>query len=572
MTGRLGFQLAFILAVVLLPLAFISLAKSLALVKEVQARTEAALLGETMQAAATELRFIQEARGAAALLAKTIAPVIGDDAACSQMLTTLAAGGPQYALIAFIPVTGMMRCSSYGAPVDLSGHPVLQDVLDLRQPDFFISPRALTTEASVLGVTNPVFDGAGEFVGAVLLSLPHSTLMNPPNAAGIDAGLTRFTFDHSGRVLTASGGLDDRSALPRDRSLAALAGDGPLAFTAPSEAGPERVFSVVPLVPGELYALGTRVAKYESAFGWSFALTPILLPALMWLASLIAAWLAVERLVARNVRKLSRSITSFASGARIVGDIDVAKAPLEIREMADAYATMTQSILRDEAELENTIHQKEVLLREVHHRVKNNLQLIASIMNLQVRRVKSAEARQMLTELRDRVMTLATINRELFETAGRADVHSDELLTRILRQVAGTGLYPNRRFEARTELEDIAMVPDQAVPLGLLVGQALTSAVKHGADPDGKGVPIDIALRRDSSGGAILDMVNSIDAAQTADAPRAGLGTQLIAAFAMQLGGEVERGRHDGTYHLRVTFPLRPLSEAELRHPARQET
>lgn len=563
MMDKLGFQLAAILAAVLLPLAFISLFKSLALVTEIEARAEAALLGETMQASAKELRLIQEARGAAELLAATIAPFINDTATCSRVVSQLADSHPQYSLIAFVSVSGMMQCSSSGGSFDFSNHPLFPVVIDEDHSGFVVNRQGPISGVSVLGISQKVYSADGDYLGIVSLSLPHSELEESDAEGGRADDLDLFTFDSKGEVLTASPGLSDTSALPRDRSLSALKGVEPLSFSASSMGGDMRIYSIVPLVPGELFALGSRRAAGYSSFGQTLFSTPILLPALMWLASLIVAWLAVERLVTRNVRKLSKSIKFFARGNRLVGDVDVGNAPLEIREMAEAYASMTASIMRDEAELENTIHQKEVLLREVHHRVKNNLQLIASIMNMQVRRVKSSEARRMLTELRDRVMSLATIHRELFETAGSADVHADELLTGIVRQVADAGFGPDKRFDATTDLDDIRMVPDQAAPLGLLVGEALTNAMKYGSDVDGRGIRINVSLRRSEGENAVLEISNSTARAENTEALQPGLGTQLIAAFAMQLGGKVERELSEGVHLLRVAFQVKPLAEAE---------
>lgn len=570
MRDRLGFQLAFILAAVLLPLAVISFSKSLALVNEIEARAEAALLGETMQASATELRLIQEARGAAELLAATVPPLIDDTDSCSRVMSQLAESHPQYSLIAYIPVSGLMNCSSSGVPFDFSDHALFPTVIDEGHSGFVVNRSGPISGVSVLGISQQVYDSDGTYIGIVSLSLPHSELAESDAEGGRAEDLDLFTFDSKGDILTASSGLDDSSTLPRDRSLSALTGIEPLAFSAQSVGGDMRVYSIIPLVPGELYALGTRLTSGYRSIGNTLFSAPIILPALMWLASLIIAWLAVERLVSRNVRKLSKSIKSFASGNRIVGDIDVSQAPLEIREMADAYESMTESIMHDEAELENTIHQKEVLLREVHHRVKNNLQLIASIMNMQVRRVKSNEMRHMLTELRDRVMSLATIHRELFETAGRVDVHTDELLTGIVRQVANAGIGPDKRFNAATDLDDIRMVPDQAVPLGLLVGEALTSAVKHGADVDGTGIRIKVTLRRSEDNDAVLEISNSTDRSGSAEVLHSGLGTQLISAFAMQIGGKVERELDEGIYRIRVAFRVKPLTEAEMRHQTQQ--
>jgi two-component sensor histidine kinase len=105
------------------------------------------------------------------------------------------------------------------------------------------------------------------------------------------------------------------------------------------------------------------------------------------------AWCAAERLVSRYIRRLGRAIRAFASGAALWATSD-GGAPAELREVGQAFLRMTDTILHDEAELEDTVHQREVLLREVHHRVKNNLQLIASIMNMQMRRAKSPRPRR----------------------------------------------------------------------------------------------------------------------------------------------------------------------------------
>ncbi|OSP54427.1 sensor histidine kinase [Pseudoruegeria sp. SK021] len=565
LTDRLGFQLAFVLAAVLLPLTFISLSKSITLVNEVQARSEAALLGETMQAAAGEVRLIQEARGVAEALSNSISPLLDNDVACSRVMARIAERNLEYSLVAFVPNSGLMRCSSTGVEFDFSKSPLFQQIMAAQQPGFTVNPHSQVTGNSVLGVTYPVRGQDGTVIGIVSVSLPHEELGAEIDDNGASNGLTLFTFDPDGQILTSSAGLDDLTALPGDLPLEALASAEPLAFSTEGRNGKKRVYSVVPMVPGELYALGTRLTTSSGALGRLLSSMPVLLPALMWLASLVAAWLAVERLVSRNVRKLSKSIKSFAHGNRVVGDIEVRQAPLEIREMAEAYESMTDTILRDEAELEDTIHQKEVLLREVHHRVKNNLQLIASIMNMQVRRVKSKEARQMMVELRDRVMSLATIHRELFETVGSVDIHADELLKSVVDQITSTSSANGRLFECRTEFDDIRMVPDQAVPLGLLVAETLSSALNHCSTEAAHTPKISVVLRRMDEDTAVVEVINSTTQLYPDPGLPTDLGGQLISAFAMQLGGRVDRDIRGGLYRTRVEFGVSPLSEAEMR-------
>ncbi|MEZ5779798.1 MAG: sensor histidine kinase [Paracoccaceae bacterium] len=557
---KLGFQLAFILAAVLLPLTFISVAKSVAVTREAAARSEAALVGETMRNVAAQLRLIQEARATAATLADRVVPLLDDPAACSAALAGLIRRQPQYSLIAYVRRDGLMQCSTYGQEMDFSQSPIFIRVMDEAAPAIFLNPAGLSVNTPILGFSHPVYDGAERLVGLVSLSLPLSEFSAADTGDDAEMPADMVYFDGTGAVLGDPDAPDRQSVLPGDRALSALTSPVPMSFSAVAKDGRARVYSVVPLVVDQLYALGARPAAPGTILAGPFS-APFLLPALMWLASLTVAWLAVERLVTRHVRKLSASITSFAGGNRVVGDIAVENAPLEIREMAAAYEAMTENILREEARLEYFAHQKAVLLSELHHRVKNNLQLIASIMNMQTRRVQSAESKQMLIELRNRVMSLATIHRELFETAGRADIHADEMLASIVRQITGAAMKPGHTFDVTTGFDDIRMIPDQAVPLGLFVAEALTNAIKHGG---GENLRIDVSLRRKGDSGAELRVVNST-APDKSGALRTGLGTQLITAFAAQLGGQVERAPGNGEYRLAITFDIKPLSAAELR-------
>jgi two-component sensor histidine kinase len=304
---------------------------------------------------------------------------------------------------------------------------------------------------------------------------------------------------------------------------------------------------------------------------------PWVLPVLMWVVSLGVAWIAAERLVSNPIRRLRNSITSFAGGGRVVGAVDVAGAPLEIREVAEAYERMTETILHDEAELEDMVHQKEVLLREVHHRVKNNLQLIASILNMQMRQARSPEARAMMRTLQDRVMSLATVHRGLYQTSGLADIRTDELLPEIVRQVLNLGTGPGRRFEVRTSFDELHLTPDQAVPLSLLLTELLTNALKYGGTEPG-GMPVlEISLGRSEGGAAELRVANTVAAEgspATDPAEGTGLGAQLADAFAHQLGGTLERRIEDGVFAVSLRFEVIPLDSAEARRssPEGQDT
>ncbi|MES2664450.1 MAG: histidine kinase dimerization/phosphoacceptor domain -containing protein [Pseudomonadota bacterium] len=570
---RLGVRLAFAFAISLLPLGVISGMQSRSLMDEARARSTAALLGETLLAAGPEARLIRGARVAAEALAITIPGLSDDSAQCSAALRRLQQGSADaYSYIAYIPASGDARCTSTGEAMDFSASSRLAAMAADPRPDTTVIRNGAASNASVLAFGHPVLDDAGRFLGYVTISMPHSVLENrEPSQTGLTPNqlqpIALITFDAKGNILTSSTGMDDAPMrVPNDRELTDLANNVARTFTATSRIGNERIYAVFPLIDDTIFAIGSwPVVVAGSTFNlW---VSPYFMPALMWMASLFVAMLASERLVTRHIRTLRRSITSFAAGNHRMDDLPMDDAAIEIRDVAESYLKMTDTILHDEAELENMVHQREVLLREVHHRVKNNLQLISSIMNMQMRQSHSKEAKVLMKGLQDRVMSLATIHRGLYQTSGLADVRADELLTDIVRQIIKMATGPGHAFDVSTHFDDLRLTPDQAVPMSLLLTEALTNAIKY-AGTDAPGLPqISVSLRRDGETDAVLRIANSVMAnpAPRVVDPGTGLGTQLLTAFGQQLGATSTTGTENGIYALEVRFTVRSLVEAEAR-------
>ncbi len=573
---RLGFRLAALLAVALLPLGLISLLQANAWLDAAQQQRAAVLMGETLRVSAPVTGFIREAQGTASALARTVGPLLDDEAACDAAMSQLVSISPQYSVAAYVPVSGDMTCASNGAAHDYSGDPVFQDLIRDLRPKIIVNPRGPVSGTSIVLVVQPVVGETGGYSGYVALALPHAALSAeapiPDAGGGLRDAPDFVTFNRDGVVLTASTGLDRvADILPADRDLLAHVSERQGNFSASTAAGQDRVYSMVPVIPGELFALGSVPAKEALHLGPVSIVAPFFLAVLMYGGSLIVAWAAAERLVSRYIRRLGRAIGSFASGSRVVGDLDMSRAPSEIRDVGNAFLRMTDTILHDEAELEDTVHQREVLLREVHHRVKNNLQLIASIMNMQMRRARSPETRALMQGLQERVMSLATVHKELYQTSGLADVRADELLGDITRQIVGMASAPGRTFRIESDFAPIPLTPDQAVPLSLLLTEGLTNAIKYAEPEPGESSPR-LVLRFIPVGPnrAELTIINSVrDGSPQATEPEGtGLGRQLVMAFASQLGGQVETAMQDGRFTLRLEFGIHPLEGGEERHSA----
>ena len=566
---RLGFRLAFALAVSLLPLGIISGLQSASLLEEARARSEAALLGETLLAVAPSAGLIRGAREAAAALAASMPPVSQDDAACSAVMRRVReSSAGTYSFVAFVPLSAIAVCNSSDIALDLRESTRPDRMRAERSAEVVVIRSAVASGASVLAFGHPVFDDAGTYIGYVSVSMPLDALQAGGSAdAGNPQGqlepIELITFDASGEILSASTRFEDAAGrLPRDRPLAELAIDGARSFVAIAINGDQRIYAVFPMVDDTVFALGSWPIAIATG-PISFWVSPYLMPMLMWLASLLVAMLATERLVTRYIRRLRASITAFAGGNRRTNGLDMTDAASEIRDVADAYLKMTDTILHDSAELEDMVYQREVLLREVHHRVKNNLQLIASIINLQMRQSHSAEAKTLMKGLQDRVMSLATIHRGLYQTSGLANVRADELLSDILRQVLQMATGPGRRFHVITHFDELQLTPDQAVPLALWLTEALTNAMKYAGGGEG-GVPrLDVSLRREGAVEAVMIVRNSIGHPLAEPDAEGGLGSRLLAAFGQQLAAKAETTATADSFAISLHFVLRSLADAE---------
>jgi two-component sensor histidine kinase len=538
-----------------------------------QARTEEAMLGATLRSATGEVAIIRFAQGAVAALASTPS-VIASSQDCPLAMRVMARQVPAATLVAFVPRDGQMTCSSNGRSFDYSGVQQFEEIVAAQKPTFVVSRNAPVSATSVLLITHPVYAVSGDYLGYTSIALPHTGLQGANSGtrdqkrADLVAPTLFWTFDGDGNVLTASNGLDAVSALlPTGQTLADVVGSNGEVYNDVTATGVLRTYAVVPIVPGELMLMSSWAYGADTGMkGWG--LSPYWTPIFMWALGMIAAAWAAEWLVTRHVRRLTFALGRFANGDRSLQIIDLSEAPVEVREAGEAFSSMADGVMHAEASMEDSIHQKEVLLREVHHRVKNNLQLIASIMNLQMRKAVAPESKALLKGLHDRVMGLATIHRGLYQTSGMADVRADELLIDIVRQIVSIGSGVGRKIELSFDVEEVHLTPDQAVPLSLFLTEAMNNAMKYaGASPDGL-VRVTVRLRLEGGRGALMEVDNSLATTppETDTPPEGtGLGDQLLRAFAHQLGGTVETDVSQTQYRLRLRFDVVNLTAAENR-------
>lgn len=555
---RLDIRLVALLGLALLPIGLIAMVQTYRVIDEADNNAEAALLGATLTAANAERESILNVRGAAQIAADFMPALLDEFDNCSERLQVFVTRYPQVSFAGFIDNTGRVRCGSQGVGRDLSQSLTFRAYSEEPASMVHAVVGPITRQAVVV-ISEPVADEDDPtgFAGYVALSVPQQPLQIARSQGADLVPLQSLTFSASGDVIGVSTETDEELSdmLPRNRSLASMAQRDARTFTAVSNGGQSRIYTIAPLVPDVVYALSVWHPQALRTTGLTAA-SALLFPLLMWLVSLGVAYFAVHRLVVRHIRYLRMRIRAFTANRKILTPEYNPDTPSELREVIEVFHQMTERIVRDEAELENSLHEKDVLLKEVHHRVKNNLQLITSMINMQLRKSTSAETKFMLRRLQDRVLGLATIHRNLYRASVLSRVDSGQLIEDLVEQVMGASDIAELGVEVKIDVAEIALYPDQAVPLSLLVTEAVTNALKYVGRPENGPPWIHLELVQRDDGEVVLKIANSAGTPinGSEDMVPTGLGTQLMSAFAMQLDAASDIREYDDRYEVEVTF------------------
>ena len=571
----LTFRVGLLLSIALFPIGLIAISLTRQIANAEIRRAESTLLALTAEAAATEESYIRAGATAAAALASTL-PVVRDrPAKCSGIFTGFLKAHSQYAFAGYVDRAGRVACGSDGVGADVSAGAVYPKMRASPAPRIDATAAAVVTGISVILLSQPVFDAQGAFDGYVAVSVPNRQIFRSIEPLSGERPVELVTFNNDGIVLSAESGIDSvADRLPQGRALQDFVGRPRSAFTGQTVDGEARVFAVVPIISDRVYALGSwPVGTIASRFD-AMLFSPLIFPSLMWLVSLAVAYLAVHRLAIRNIADLRARMRRFIATRRFERTRPQLRVPLEFREIDRTWQELAETVVREEAELQNIIHGRTVLLKEVHHRVKNNLQLIASIVSMKVRKTTTPEARAVLKEVQMRVMSIATVHQALYTTSTIGRVQADELLRGLVEKTIEAGLQPTGAIRIDTAYDPISLYPDQAVPLSLLASEAVTNALKYVGRPASGAPWITVRLVREDHDRAVLEVANSRGRPllPPEQARGTGLGSNLIQAFAQQMRGVMEGPfERDGQYLVRVTFPIVEFDDAPVEGALRDE-
>ena len=537
----------------LLPLGAVAIYQTNRVASEAERNAQLALLAITGDAAKTEELMIERAFGAARVFASVAQEYIADPSQCVRDLGKFIDNDPRYSFIGFLPVSGVMTCSSKDAEFDFSDFPGFADRMKERAPSIEVNTEAPLSGTSVFIISEP-YEIFGEFAGYVSISIPHAGLPETPDSL-TDLGLQELmTLNRDGQVLTARSDLEDAlEELPSKAELERLLSAGNTAFLSKNQLGERRRYTVVPIQGSPATVLGVWRTGDGLARQVASVIRPWFFPVLMWFASMGVAMLSIYMLVLRHLTRLRRRMSEFAVNRRGEQRQDLGPLPNEIEELYTHFDRMTDTVLRDEATLEDSLREKNVLIKEVHHRVKNNLQLISSIMNMQIRMAEHDETRTVLARLQDRVLSLATIHRDLYQSQDAGMVNVGSLVSEVVESSLEIAILAEKNVDVTTDIDPILLYPDQAVPLSLLASEGVTNAMKYLGSTGGQKPALAFALKQNGAD-CTLRIENTVGSSKLVEST--GLGAQLMNAFAIQLGGSVETENLEDRFIMTITFKI----------------
>jgi two-component sensor histidine kinase len=550
-------RLILLLALALLPAGTLAMVQAVANFEQVKELSERNLLQSSAVVASEEKNEILAARDALQKLAALPEVAAFTPGACGQALLQLREESDRYDQVVALRLDGLMTCAS-----DLDNPPSFADqewfMRTLGNDAFTVTGNVVLPagETPMLLASLPLRDTDDEVVGVVAMTLRQAWLKELLHRADGQAlaNTSVALLDRRGAVLAQSSAEGtDGDWLPAAFVIGARLSGQAQVFRTAGRDGTERIFALAPLYEQQVYVVMGGISGRLLTEPGLQLIAGLAYPILMWAIAIAVAWFAVDRLVLRQVMRLRKTANAYALGHFEARTPGLEGAPNEIRELGTTMHKMADVISLHESELRKSLQEQKTLLREVHHRVKNNLQVVSSVVNLQVARARNDHERAALRTTQDRIHALAMVHSNLYETPELHRIELREFVPQLCEYLRLAHGETAAGLRMTFDIDPLRSDPERAVPLALLITEVVTNALQDGWS-DGQDGLLAVSLKRDGEEALVMTIAD--DGSATESASPESLGGRLIHGFARQLGGEVKVDSGDG-FRLTLRMPLR---------------
>jgi two-component sensor histidine kinase len=450
---------------------------------------------------------------------------------CDGIMADAMIGVSYFTNLSRIDANGTLVCSAVplAKGINIAKVPIFGAVRTAKGVVVGTRTVSLASGRPVVGTQLPILKPDGSFDGSLAITLDVQWFGYLLRAHPLPRGAVAVIYDRNGAILATN----DQAVAPAIAAAARAAGfpDGVSLDT--NQGGRSWRFGNVALLGNTLFvAFGERE---EHLFGQTYVHVGIdfLLPIAMILFAWIAIWFATDRQVTQWIFYLRRIAIAYRSGHYTIRP-DLADAPTEFKQLGEAMSEMAEGIQDRDRRLRESVNLKTTLIREIHHRVKNNLQIVMSLLSIQANQVKDVHAREALMQAQTRINALALVHRILNELEDQSTLDLKQLLDELARQIA-EGMSNTEHVRVDVDVPHMVVASGMAVAVALFTVEALTNIFKHAYPRQAQGV-IRVRLAPDGAGRLKLSIADD-GMGFSMDETGKSVGSRLIRTFGAQLGG-----------------------------------
>jgi two-component sensor histidine kinase len=482
---------------------------------------------------------------------------------CNRRLRQIAEKVQELTAVAVLTPEGERWCVSLTGtgPINLADREYFRDTVrtrSMQSSDYIVGRQ---TGQGSLVFTYPALGDTGSLESVMFVAYRTSVLSRMLNEPTLPDGAVVTLFDRSGVVaarwpdpdkwvgesLVQSSVVQQaieqrRGAL---RGVASWAGIGEYAFAFSPMQPPSKLTVVVALPLAA--ALKEADALFWREAGWT---------TLVFLLAALLAILGVQLTVVKPLRELIGSVDSLARGDFNERNLIPLRGSKELRSLREHFAAMARALQERESQLFEALQQKDLLLKEVNHRIKNSLQLVASLFGLQRAHVRDPEARRQFDEAGRRINTVAQIHQRLYQDADVDRVSLDNFLREMCADL--TNVAGGDRISITCDVSPCHLPTQEVIPVALIVNELITNAFKYSYPDQAQGGLIRLSCSAVSDEIVLKVSDDGIALPEDFDPKKSdGLGMKMIAGLAKQLRTtlEVIRRPVGKTFILRI--PIR---------------
>jgi two-component sensor histidine kinase len=491
---------------------------------------------------------------------------------CGGLLADAIRPYPAYAIAVLRNAKGDTVCQSdpeAKAP-NVAAVDWFKTVLETRRETVSGYYYAARLQEAVVIFAAPVLDRRSTVIGVLSLAIRLEWLSAIGQEPGLPPDAMVYLLDRGGHVLVGptAQGVDSQAGLPDSETIQEVVEGFIRTFDSVGQDGIERNYAVNVVGDNELFVLlGQPTGRLIEPLRTTL-LIQIGVLVFVSVAAMAAAMIGTRVLVTRWTNRLTEAARSMS-----VGDLSVSRefkgAPAELRELSETLREMAVRLEEREADLRQSLAQKQMMLREIHHRVKNNLQTVTSLLNLYARIPRGEAVKQAFADVQMRINALALVHRHLYESQDMQEVDLHPFMTNLCSLLQDGSGVPPRRVRLSVEIPHVRVSGDRAIPLALLTTEILTNSFKH-AFPNQRAGNIWVRVTLEDGGLAKLiigdDGIGQSEPGGEGDLS-GSMGQTLISAFTRQLDGEIAVSGPPGTVST-LTFRLERVKPTAGREQA----